>query len=1087
VEAENMQKNTNKSNWKALKLWPLVTIALVLLTGKNLVSVALAKSENASIKFGSPSNIFANPWTIQRISVSSLGVQGNNNSEKPSISDDGNLVAFIAYANNLIPNDLNSSQDAFVANLSTGEIILVSKNTNGTQANSFSSDVAISGNGRYVAFTSAASNLVTGDANEKSDVFVHDVDTGITTLVSISTAGVHGNRESQRPSISDDGRYVAFESCATNLLIGYPDEYCSIYLRDRLNGTTSLLSVSSSGEVGNGDSTDPEISGDGNYVTFSSLANNLVHMDTNEVTDIFLHDNLTGDTERASVSYYGDQGNHASEHPALSDDGRIIVFESDASNLFPDYNYNRDIYWHDRLMQITWLASINSTGDAGNGYSCDPIVSDDGRYVGFNSDSTNLTEDISTSGGFFIRDLLDWTTQKISPNNERFGNPSISADGSTIAFDSNNSDLVAGDTNQATDIFVISNLPKYTLFTNISGIGSGTVSSNPFGIDCGQVCSFLFRKNSNLSLTAFPAPGSSFVSWTGDINSQDNPVEVTMDADKSITATFDLDEYSLSITSDHGTVTKSPDQATYHYGDVVQLTAEADPTYAFAYWSGTETGSANPFSTTIHGDTILTAHYLQSAHPLTITSAHGTVIKQPDQAVYLNGDIVQLNAIPDPGAQFDHWSGDITGNQNPTAVTINGDTSVTANYLLDEYTLSITSVHGTVTREPDQPTYHYGDVIHLSASPDPDYSFTGWSGGATSATNPMEFTIHENTALTANFVLNTYLLTVVKTGKGTGTVTSSPSGIDCGSDCSQIYSAGTNVTLTATTITPLTTFTGWTGGGCIGADTCIVELHSDVTITADFMAYRLYIPAVAKPVPPPDPFNKINPSDGSTDVSNRPTLYWSSSATATNYEYCIDTTNNSTCDSSWISVGMYTNATPIGLTSSTTYYWQVRARNVGGVTYANNGNWYSFATRWGPKPGFWWDNTTGTYFFVTPDQAIVREFSIYVYIEDCYDGWISRTYPAGDVNISSDNTFSFSGPLYASGTFDLETTAHGQMGLSHFGPLCGYYWSGGPFNWSAVWLDSTQPTASELRALEANVRHVLRGTNPPIFFTPDKK
>jgi hypothetical protein len=1086
-----MQKKSNKSNWKALKLWPLVTIALVLLTCKNLVSVALAKSEAGSITIDSPSKYITDLWTIHLFSKNSLGVQGNDSSLKPSISDDGKLVAFVSYADNLIPNDTNQTWDAFVKNVSTGEITLVSKNTDGHQASASTDSVAISGNGRYVAFASSASDLVAGDSDWSEDVFIYDMVTGITTLVSQSTAGVHGNGDSLNPSISDDGRYVTFESLSSNLVNDHTYTGCQVYLRDRLLGTTSIISTNTNGEPAAMGASGPTISGDGRYIVFDSYSGNLVEGDMNGHRDIFLHNNQTGSITRVSVNSQNQQGNGESSFATLNDDGRFIVFLSFANNLvFGDTNNDQDVYVHDMQTGETSMVSVSSSGVHGNGrpiYQAIPVISDNGRYTVFNSSSTNLIDGTEVWGGTFIRDLLEGTTKNII-SQIGLNNPSMSSNALNIAFDFDGEILdPPHDTNKAQDVFLISSTGGYSLSTELSGTGTGWVIFDPSGIVCIMTCSYYFPESTIVSFTATPTAGSHFAGWSGDVSSLDNPFDMTMDADKSITATFDLDEYTLAIISDHGTVTKSPNKPTYHYGDTVQLTSVPNSTYSFAYWSGAGSGSPNQILITIQGNTTITAHYLQNAHLLNITSDHGIVSKSPDQAVYMDGDVVQITASPNLGAQFDHWSGAISSPANPVNVTINGDTSVTANYVLDEYTLTIKSDHGTVMRAPDKPTYHYGDVIQLTAAPDFDYSFTGWSGAETSAANPFDFTIHGNTNLTANFSLNTYTLTVVKTGHGGGRVTSSPSGIDCGSDCSQIYSAGTNVTLTAATITPLTTFTGWTGGGCTGVDTCTLELHSDITIRADFLAYRLYIPLVSKPIPPPGPFAKSNPVNGAVDQPRNPTLTWTASEGATQYEYCIDTINNSSCDTGWVNTNGHVYIQLSGLASSTPYYWQVRANKGGMDTLADNGIWWSFTTRWGPKPGFWWDNTTGTYFFVTPDQAIVREFSIYVYIEDCYDGWVSRTYPAGDVNISSDNTFSFSGPLYASGTFDLETTAHGQMGLSHFGPLCGYYWSGGPFSWNAVWLDSTQPTASELRALEANVRHVLRGTNPPIFFTPDKK
>jgi uncharacterized repeat protein (TIGR02543 family) len=209
--------------------------------------------------------------------------------------------------------------------------------------------------------------------------------------------------------------------------------------------------------------------------------------------------------------------------------------------------------------------------------------------------------------------------------------------------------------------------------------------------------------------------------------------------------------YTLTITSDHGTVAKSPDQVTYHYGDVVDLTATADAGYTFANWSGDATGTTNPVSITINGDTSVTANYTQDEYTLTITSDHGTVAKSPDQVTYHFGDVVQLTATADAGYTFANWSGDATGTTNPVSVTMNGNRSVTANYTQDEYTLTITSDHGTVAKSPDQVTYHFGDVVDLTATADTGYTFANWSGDATGTTNPVSVTMDANKSVTANY------------------------------------------------------------------------------------------------------------------------------------------------------------------------------------------------------------------------------------------------------------------------------------------------------------------------------------------------
>ena len=279
-----------------------------------------------------------------------LGLPVNCQSWKPSISDDGNLVAFGCSGFNLVPGDTNGEEDIFVRDLSAGVTSRVSVSTTGAQANGHSSEPRISGDGRHVAFYSGATNLVTGDTNDFLDVFVHDRQTSQTTRVSVSSAGGEGNGLSQRPSISADGRYVAFNSQATNLA-PEPDGNGALdcFVHDRQTGHTELVSVSLAGAAGignqgNGYSWQPHINPDGRYVAFTSGASDLVDGDTNGCEDVFVRDRLLGRTIRVSVTPAGVQSNAGSSFPSISDDGRRIAFQSSASNLVPgDINGYGDV------------------------------------------------------------------------------------------------------------------------------------------------------------------------------------------------------------------------------------------------------------------------------------------------------------------------------------------------------------------------------------------------------------------------------------------------------------------------------------------------------------------------------------------------------------------------------------------------------------------------------------------------------------------------------------------------------------------------------------------------------------------------
>jgi Tol biopolymer transport system component len=287
----------------------------------------------------------------RRVSVGAAG-QANGGSLSPAISADGRFVAFNSYASNLVPGDTNGTTDIFVRDLLARVTRRVSVGPAG-QGNSDSSGVpAISADGRFVTFTSSASNLVPGDTNGAIDVFVRDLQAGVTKRVSVGTGG-QANDYSFFATISADGRFVAFESFAANLVPGDTNGTSDIFVRDLQAGVTRRVSVGAAGQ-GNSDSSGaPAISADGRYVAFFSHASNLVPGDTNGAYDIFVRDLLAGVTRRVSVGASG-QGNRDSLAPAITADGRSVAFVSASFNLVThDTNRAWDVFVRDPLLDAT--------------------------------------------------------------------------------------------------------------------------------------------------------------------------------------------------------------------------------------------------------------------------------------------------------------------------------------------------------------------------------------------------------------------------------------------------------------------------------------------------------------------------------------------------------------------------------------------------------------------------------------------------------------------------------------------------------------------------------------------------------------
>jgi Tol biopolymer transport system component len=403
-----------------------------------------------------------------RVSVASDGTQGNGDSgdSGTSISADGRFVAFYSDASDLVPGDTNTASDVFVHDRQTGQTTRVSVASDGTQGNYESRYPSISADGRFVAFDSSASNLVPGDTNGYRDVFVHDRQTGQTTRVSVSGDGTQGNSNTgfpYGPSVSADGRFVAFDSSASNLVPADTNGYRDVFVHDRQTGETTRVSVSSNGTQGDSGSYDPSISADGRFVAFYAYASNLVFGDTNGLEDIFVHDRQTGVTERVSApTTGGGQSKGESYYPSISADGRYVAFWSYASNLvLGDTNGCDDVFVRDRLTGQTTRVSVSSDGTQGNSYSYGPSISTDGRYVMFHSYASNLVpDDTNACGDVFMRDRQTGETMRVSVSGDGTqGNgesryPSISADGRFVAFDSSASNLVSGDTNGYRDVFV---------------------------------------------------------------------------------------------------------------------------------------------------------------------------------------------------------------------------------------------------------------------------------------------------------------------------------------------------------------------------------------------------------------------------------------------------------------------------------------------------------------------------------------------------------------------------------------------------------------------------------------------------------
>ena len=403
----------------------------------------------------------AGPGATFRASVATDGTEGNGRSFVPAISADGRFAAFYSDASNLVAGDTNSARDVFVNDRQTGETTRMSVDSSGAEGNGDSFAPAISADGRFVTFSSDASNLIAGDTNRVDDVFVRDRQENTTTRVSVAP-GAEANGGSYSPSISAAGRYVAFLSDATNLVGGDTNTNRDVFVFDRQTSATTRASVDSNGVQADIESLTPVLSADGRFVAFATFADNLIPEDLNESSDVFLRDLQSGTTTRVSEYQGGSEADFDNFRPAISADGRFVAFDSDAANLaWGDTNDVFDIFVKDRQTDVLTRVSVDDAGAQGNGDSLRPALSADGRFVVFYSDAANLVPgDTNGAADVIVHDRRSGATKRVSVvggGREANGDsvrPALSADGRLVVFESDATNLVAGDSNQFTDVFV---------------------------------------------------------------------------------------------------------------------------------------------------------------------------------------------------------------------------------------------------------------------------------------------------------------------------------------------------------------------------------------------------------------------------------------------------------------------------------------------------------------------------------------------------------------------------------------------------------------------------------------------------------
>ena len=418
----------------------------------------------------------------------------------------------------------------------------------------------ISADGRYVAFDSFASDLVTNDFNGTvQDVFVRDMVAHVTTMVSVSSDGTSGgNGQSVGPSLSADGRYVVFASKASNLVSGVTSSGLELFVRDLQLGTTAMVTINQDGTGGGGLHTSFAFSADGRVVAFDSAASNLVPNDTNNDTDLFVRDLEAGTTTLISVAPSGAGGGRSGprtfDNIMLNADGRFVAFSSPANFLVANENNTTGVenaFVSDVIGGTTTLLSVNQSGTGGgDDFSFARSISADGRFVTFDSRAGDLVaNDANGINDAFVRDQVTGTTMLLSANLAGTGTggglgdsvfPEVSADGSTIAFSSDAHDLLATDTGKLNVV--------YAAHLQTASTAVVTIVDASGSLQFGQTAFSVAKDGGSITITVTRSGGSAG-GVTVDYATSDGTAKAGIDYTATAgTLTFGAGETSRSFT-----------------------------------------------------------------------------------------------------------------------------------------------------------------------------------------------------------------------------------------------------------------------------------------------------------------------------------------------------------------------------------------------------------------------------------------------------------------------------------------------------------------------------------------------------------
>jgi Tol biopolymer transport system component len=757
-----------------------------------------------------------------RVSLTHTGAEANGWCRNPAISADGRFVAYVSVADNLVPADTNNAWDVFVYDRQDDTVERVTLAHDGGEAQHgflwheftlrnvpMTDDPqryppAISADGRFVVFVTDAPNLVPGDTNGRFDVFVRDRQNATIERVSVATGGTEADGGSHHATISADGRFVVFNSAATNLVADDTNDRWDTFVHDRDSGVTERVSLAADGAQANGESVDiPAVSTGGRYVAFTSHATNLVAGDTNGQPDVFLRDRQAGTTVRVSLRANGSQANGAAFQPSISADGRFVVFASTALNTVP----------------------------------------------GIAAGSANIFLADRVAGGVACISR----TAKLKPSHGRSQLPVVSADGGVIAFAAEATDLVADDTNGVSDIFTNgSSSTDLTLTLQAAPVLGGSVTpSTPVSV----------APWTALDIAATAAVGYEFTGWSvlsGNATLGDaaaTTTTVTLNADSTLVANFAALSYPVTFATAPSPANSSltgDTTQTVTYGTASEpVTANAPEGYRFVKWTrdGLDYSVANPIAVAdVTAPLDLVANFAPEHlvfHQVTFAAGdHGEVVGETVQVVANGANGKTVAAVPAAGFQFVKWTrngADASIEASLTVTDVVADLAFVANFAPDDevfHTVELAAgPNGALDGELFQVVRHGEPCAPVAALPDANYGFANWtrSGVAFAVANPLAVNVTTNLLLVANFApANDEQYTVTFLVDGPGTLVG---------ETVQVVRHGEATTPVTAVPDDACLFRGWTGDftGKVNPLT-LLRVRRDLTVTARFIDPALLEP-----------------------------------------------------------------------------------------------------------------------------------------------------------------------------------------------------------------------------------------------------